>query len=514
MEQIRIEAIADTKKAQENVDNLSEEVKETNKEGQSLTETLDNLTGGAITGFKKMVSGVKRGIGAMKTLKGAIIATGIGALVVAVGTLYTWFTKNQQGADKLNQIFATVGATIDVLIDRIGTFGSGLWEILNGNFSAGLDILKGSFAGVGDEILRESQSALELEKAFQRLEKRKIDFIVTQAKLNQQIKEEQLLSESGETMEIRAAALQKAIDLTKQLSDERIAVAREELRIKAEQNALGESTNDDIREEKQLEAELFNIVAQRDSMLKEMAARQRSMLQAKKEEVGLERGGGMEKMEKMDPLGFVKIEAKDDPDVKLNEQVNDLKAKQNEAFRLEQEAADKAAAEAKEELDKLKVQANIATIATGLAVVQGLFEQGTNGAKFAAAAQATFDTYAAIAGQLSSTARTPAGAVPGFAIAQAIATGAFGLLQVKKILSTNTKRPSTPTISTGGGTGGVSIPRQGEQDNRAPNFESLNFGVGGQQGAGFGSIRAVVINSQFKNQQKVDARVQDLLTNG
>ena len=166
----------------------------------------------------------------------------------------------------------------------------------------------------------------------------------------------------------------------------------------------------------------------------------------------------MEKMEKMDPLGFVKIEAKDDPDVKLNEQVNDLKAKQNEAFRLEQEAADKAAAEAKEELDKLKVQANIATIATGLAVVQGLFEQGTNGAKFAAAAQATFDTYAAIAGQLSSTARTPAGAVPGFAIAQAIATGAFGLLQVKKILSTNTKRPSTPTISTGGGTGGVSIP--------------------------------------------------------
>ena len=166
------------------------------------------------------------------------------------------------------------------------------------------------------------------------------------------------------------------------------------------------------------------------------------------------------------------------------------------------------------ELDKLKVQANIATIATGLAVVQGLFEQGTNGAKFAAAAQATFDTYAAIAGQLSSTARTPAGAVPGFAIAQAIATGAFGLLQVKKILSTNTKRPSTPTISTGGGTGGVSIPRQGEQDNRAPNFESLNFGVGGQQGAGFGSIRAVVINSQFKNQQKVDARVQDLLTNG
>ena len=511
MEQIRIEAIADTKKAQENVDNLSEEVKETNKEGQSLTETLDNLTGGAITGFKKMVSGVKRGVTAMKTLKGAIIATGIGALVVAVGTLYTWFTRNQKGADKLNQIFAVVGATIDVLIDRIGTFGSGLWEILNGNFDAGLDILKGSFAGVGDEILRESQAALELEKAFQRLEKRKIDFIVTQAKLNQQIKEEQLLSESGGTMEIRAAALQKAIDLTKQLSDERIAVAKEELRIKAEQNALGESTNDDIREEKELEAELFNIQAERDSMLKEMAARQRSMLEAKKEEVELERGVEMEKME---GRGVVDISAENDPAVLQNQQVNDLMAKQNEIFEEEKIRLKKEKAAEEKRIEQLKVQAALNIAQQGLALIAVMSKEGSKLAKGAAVAQATFDTYASAVAAYKSAVGSPITlAFPAYPKIQAGLAVAFGLAQVKRILSTNTKSPSLPTISTGGGTGGVSIPTRGE-DNRAPNFESLNFGVGGQQGAGFGSVRAVVINSQFKNQQKVDARVQDLLSNG
>ena len=58
--------------------------------------------------------------------------------------------------------------------------------------------------------------------------------------------------------------------------------------------------------------------------------------------------------------------------------------------------------------------------------------ESTAAGKLFAVAGATIDTYAAIAGQLKAFSGVP---VPGYAIAQAIATGAVGLANVKKILS-------------------------------------------------------------------------------
>lgn len=68
----------------------------------------------------------------------------------------------------------------------------------------------------------------------------------------------------------------------------------------------------------------------------------------------------------------------------------------------------------------------------------------TEAGKFVAAAGALISTYAAIAGQLSAFAKVP---IPGYAIAQAIATGAVGFAQVAQIYRTNTKgkNPSSQT---------------------------------------------------------------------
>jgi hypothetical protein len=49
--------------------------------------SLDRMTGGMVTMFKGVASGVKKAVLGMRTLKGAMMATGIGALVVLVGSL-------------------------------------------------------------------------------------------------------------------------------------------------------------------------------------------------------------------------------------------------------------------------------------------------------------------------------------------------------------------------------------------------------------------------------------------
>ena len=96
---------ADTTKAVQNVDELNTSIEETTDTTEELNEAnqetfgaLDSLTGGAVSGFKRLTAGVRSGITAMKTLRGAVIATGIGALLVAITSLSAWFKRTEEGA--------------------------------------------------------------------------------------------------------------------------------------------------------------------------------------------------------------------------------------------------------------------------------------------------------------------------------------------------------------------------------------------------------------------------------
>jgi len=109
----------------------------------------------------------------------------------------------------------------------------------------------------------------------------------------------------------------------------------------------------------------------------------------------------------------------------------------------EQDAADKIALN-----NKLKM---FQAIGSGLQDLGFLLGESTQQGKAIAAAGALIDTYAAITGILKNTARTPAGAIPGYAIAQAIATGVFGFAQVKKIYDVKVPKGS----GGGGAAGGV-----------------------------------------------------------
>lgn len=90
-------------------------------------------------------------------------------------------------------------------------------------------------------------------------------------------------------------------------------------------------------------------------------------------------------------------------------------------------------------------------IGSGLQSLSILLGEETAKGKALAAAGALIDTFAAINGILKNTARTAAGGIPGYAIAQAVATGLFGLAQVKKIYDVNVPGGG----GSGGGSGGV-----------------------------------------------------------
>ena len=71
---------------------------------------------------------------ALKVLKLALISTGIGAIVVLLGSLVAWLAKTQKGTEFLSNVMSSFGAIIDVIIDRIAKFGGAIAKFFSGDF--------------------------------------------------------------------------------------------------------------------------------------------------------------------------------------------------------------------------------------------------------------------------------------------------------------------------------------------------------------------------------------------
>jgi len=122
----KIKISVDSKDAQKGVDDVTDSIEGADSAVGGLTSSLDKMTGGAISAFKGVVSGAKSGIAAMRTLKGAIAATGIGLLVVAVGALTAAFRGSEEGQNKFAKIMSVVGAITGNLVDLLADLGDGM----------------------------------------------------------------------------------------------------------------------------------------------------------------------------------------------------------------------------------------------------------------------------------------------------------------------------------------------------------------------------------------------------
>jgi hypothetical protein len=87
-----------------------------------LFKMLGSDVSNAAKGFKDAKGGIQQmGMG-LNFLKTALIATGIGAFVVLLGTAAAFFTKTQRGADMLSGAMAGLGMVVGKLIDGLSHF--------------------------------------------------------------------------------------------------------------------------------------------------------------------------------------------------------------------------------------------------------------------------------------------------------------------------------------------------------------------------------------------------------
>jgi len=236
-----------------NIGATAKDASELANEFKFMGVSLNDIKGG----FTKLTSTAAK---SFSSIKAGLISTGIGAFVVAVGSLVTYFTQTKRGAELLEKSLAGLGAAFNVIVDRVSKFGGAIVKLFKGDTKGALEDVKGTFKDIGEEIANDTKQALALKDAFQKLRDSNRELNVETAKRRSEIEELKLIAEDvTKSEEERLAAAQKAFGIENELLDKRIANAKEELRIQKEENALGESTAEDLDKEAELEINLFNI---------------------------------------------------------------------------------------------------------------------------------------------------------------------------------------------------------------------------------------------------------------
>ncbi len=245
-----------TSQSNESLEQQGETLVDVAKDTKIFGVSINSLT----SAWRSSIAVVRNSVTGLKAFKVALAATGVGLIVVALGSLVAMLTKTQEGLNFTTKILDQASAAFDVIIDRSITFGKGIVKLFTGDFKGAVEEFKATFQDLGEELKTEIQAAGQLADATARLEENQISFIVTNAKLRAELKEQnRIVEDITKSLEERIEAGQNAISIEEQRLNQALALASEELRVLQEKNALGTSTNEDIRREAELEAELYRL---------------------------------------------------------------------------------------------------------------------------------------------------------------------------------------------------------------------------------------------------------------
>ncbi|MGJ8762100.1 MAG: hypothetical protein ACSHXA_16275 [Polaribacter sp.] len=275
----------------------------------------------AMRGVAAATKGTTKGL---KLFRIALIATGIGAIVVLLGSLIAAFASTQRGADAISKGLAPIKGAFSAIVGILQNAAIPAFEILKNTFVifkntflAGVKLIQlawaqlfgtdeeveklkgelkgladesiaagnaivengkkaaGAFAGSGDKISENIKRQKEIVALGIEIEKKENDLIVKKAQLLNQIKEQEAIAKDTT---LSAQERNAAVERAKQLSDDLASSEQNILDLKIRQKTLENEQNDTSRED---QAELNRLKAERIQKDTEAQARELKFLGTK-----------------------------------------------------------------------------------------------------------------------------------------------------------------------------------------------------------------------------------------
>lgn len=208
--------------------------------------------------------------------KVALAATGIGAVVLALGTLVTYLTSTQAGMDKVTAVTRPLVAIFEkmkgVVQELGGSVFKGLGLILKGDIREGIEALgsglKDAVKNTRDAIKDGAEAGKELDRIQKQIERTEIELTTRRTELNRVFEESKSIAQDiTKSEKERVAAAKEAMAAQRELADQELEL----LNLRIEKKEIENSLNDTLRED---DLELQQLIAQRSEF--EARAIQRS----------------------------------------------------------------------------------------------------------------------------------------------------------------------------------------------------------------------------------------------
>ena len=338
------DAVKGLNNLEKSIDGVNKEVQDTSKSTQAMSGTLDKATGGAVSKFAAFKGAITSVTTGFKSLKVAIIGTGIGALLIAITSLGQAFTRSEEGQNKFAKILGVIGSVTGNLLDLLADLGEniisvfenpkqsitdfanlikdnivtrfeGLLNLIPNLGKAVEQLFKGNFKEAGkiaadsvgkvvlgvDSVTDSVNTAVESVKEFSKeikadgeaaakiadqranAEKKARDLIVERAEAERKIAElrEKAVNKDKFTAQERIKFLEEAGRVSDELAAKEVEVAKLRLEAKQTENALTKSNKDDLNEAAQLEASVIQLETQRLNLQKRLST---ELLTSRREE--------------------------------------------------------------------------------------------------------------------------------------------------------------------------------------------------------------------------------------
>ena len=139
------------------VEELQKEMKNLGKETKKVAEENSILAKGK-QAFADMKAGIKGATAGFKGLKGAIMATGLGALLIALTSLFAYFKNSEEGSRKLAIAMEALG----IITGKVMDFFASLGEKIVWAFTSPKEALMTFMDLVKENIINRFEGLLEL----------------------------------------------------------------------------------------------------------------------------------------------------------------------------------------------------------------------------------------------------------------------------------------------------------------------------------------------------------------
>lgn len=201
------------------------------------------------------LSGASNGL---KLFRLALISTGIGAIIVALGFFTTLLAKSETGMALFNKVTTITGAIMSTLVKRVEALAKGIAFFIDGEWEKSVEAVGGAFKGVGDEIDNVIRASAALADAQEELEDAEIGFIKRRSEIRAQIEDlKDVANDETIVYEERKKALQDALNLQAELTGKEAEIAKFRIETAEQEFLLSAQTDDDRRKFEESKALAF-----------------------------------------------------------------------------------------------------------------------------------------------------------------------------------------------------------------------------------------------------------------